>query len=178
MIKKIIYSLIFIFMIPMLLGATMITTLHTYALIYDAEYNKKIINPNMSMVLLSIEPTKTEEQKIAFLYDTITYGSPYSFNWVLHSKYKDIKIDESYILVNGKEKIPLNIELIDDGKYRDAYVFETKEQSIDIDVNTTSYIEVILNYQVNGENQKNKYRYNLEYKKETGNRLWWAIMSV
>ena len=170
--------ILLITVIPILLGATMITTMYSYDFIYDTEYNKKITEPNMSMILFSIEPTKIEEEKIPFLYDTITYGSPYSFNWILHSKYKDIKIDESYILVNGKEKIPLNRELIDNGKYQDAYVFETKEQSIDIDVNTTTYIEVILDYQVNGTKQKNSYRYNLEYKKETGNRLWWAMMSV
>jgi len=176
--KYLLYLLTFIFSLPILLGATMITTLNTYEFIYDTEYNKDIANPNMSMVLLSIESTETEEKKIPFFYDTISYDSPYHFNWILHSKYKGIKINENYILVNGEEKISLNKDLIDDGKYQNSYVFETKEQSIDIDVNTTTYIEVILDYTTNGIEQKNRYRYNLEYKKETGNRLWWAIMSV
>ena len=156
----------------------MITTIYTHEFIYDAEYNKDIKNPNMSMVLLGLNSTKTKERKIAFLYDTITYGSPYSFEWTLHSKFQDFLINESYILVNGKEKISLNIELINNGKYNDSYIFETKEQKVDIDVNKTTYIEIVLDYQSNGVNQINKYRYNLEYKKETGNRLWWAMMSV
>ena len=176
--KYLLYIVIFILIIPSFLGGTMITTMHTYQFQYDTDYNKNITTPNMSMVLLDINPTKIEETKIRFLYDTITYTSPYSFKWILHSKFKDCEIIKSYILVNGKNKIELDTNLISDGTYKDSYIFQTKEQSIEIDVNKTDYIDVILEYRVNHDITKNRYRYNLEYKKETGNRLWWAIMSV
>ena len=176
--KYLFYTLIFILIIPSLFGGTMITTMHTYQFVYDTKYNKNIDNPNMSMTLLQINPTQIEETKIRFLYDTITYTSPYSFKWILHSKSKDCEIIKSYILVNGKEKIELDTNLISDGKYKESYVFTTKEQNIEIDVDKTDYIDVVLEYRVNHDITKNRYRYNLEYKKETGNRLWWAIMSV
>jgi hypothetical protein len=176
--KYFIYLLILMLISPVLIGGTMITTMHSYRFVYDTKYNENIDNPSMSMVSFQVEATEIEESKIKFIYDTITYSSPYICKWILHSKFKDFEIIRSYILLNGKEKIVLNINLLSNGEYKDSYVFKTEEQSIEIDVNETDYIDIILEYKVNANVIKSEYRYNLEYKKETGNRLWWSIMSV
>jgi len=178
MIRYFSYILISVWILSVPIGAEMITTMYSYTFKYDVEYNKKIEKSKVGRASLRVNATETVESKIPLLYDTITYASPYQVYLNIYSKSKNITIKKAFILIDGKERVELNRALTFNYQDEDYFRFETQSQSIDFDVDSIHYIEAIIELDIEGNLVYNKERYILEYKKETGNRLWWAMMSV
>lgn len=155
----------------------MVTTLKTF----DLSFNSKAsISPNpkdIGRVHIDFKPTEIISNTIFILKEVITKTSPYTATVYFHSKSKNIEIQKIYFLIDNKRvNIDKKIEFTKSSD--DIFIFKSKDTLLDIDVDNLKELAFIVKYRVDDKEAEAKHIYTIYYTEETGNRLWWSIMSV
>lgn len=177
--KFFLYFITVLLMSTMFLGEDMkiVTTLKTFDLSFDSQ---KSISPNpkdIGRVHVNFKPTEIVSETIPLIKETITKTSPYKAIVYFHNKSKDIEIQDFYFLIDDeKVNIDKNVEFTK--SVDDIFIFKSKDVLLDIDVDNLKELIFIVKYQVGNKEAEAKHIYTIYFTEETGNRLWWAIMSV